>query len=53
MASAPKNLYIYKLAGIVSKHNNTYHSTIEMKPIDVKLSTFVGFGVKNNEHAGK
>ena len=31
-----KNVYIVKLADIVNKFNNTYHSTIKMKPADVK-----------------
>ena len=36
MTSTSKNVYIDKLDGIVNKCNNTYHSTIEMKPDDVK-----------------
>ena len=35
MTSASKNVYIYKLDDIVNKCNNTYHSTITMKPDDV------------------
>ena len=31
-----KNAYIVKLGHIVNKYNNTYHSTIKMKPVDVK-----------------
>ena len=31
-----KNAYIVKLGDIVNKYNNTYHSTIKMKPVDVK-----------------
>ena len=34
------NLYIYKLDDIVNKYNNTYHSTIKMKPVDVKSNTY-------------
>ena len=30
-----KNMYIDKLADIANKYNNTYHSTIKMKPADV------------------
>ena len=33
MTSFSKNVYIDKLDDIVSKDNNTYHSTIKMKPI--------------------
>ena len=36
MTSVLKNVYIVKLADIVNKFNNTYHSTIKMKPADVK-----------------
>ena len=32
MTSVSKNVYIDKLDDIVNKHNNTYHSTIKMKP---------------------
>ena len=31
-----KNVFIDKLFGLVDKYNNTYHSTIKMKPIDIK-----------------
>ena len=36
MTSVYKNVYIDILADIVNKYNNTYHSTIKMKPVDVK-----------------
>ena len=36
-----KNVYIHKLDEIVNKYNNTYHSTIKMKPVDVKPSTYI------------
>ena len=35
MTSVSKNVYIDKLGDIVNKYNNTYHSTIKMKPVDV------------------
>ena len=41
MTSISKNVYIYKLNAIVNKYNNTYHTTIKMKPIDVKYNTYV------------
>ena len=41
MTSISKNEYIDKLADIVNKYNNTYHSTISMKSADVKPSTFI------------
>ena len=36
MTSVSKDVYINKLDYIVNKYNNTYHSTIRMKPVDVK-----------------
>ena len=39
MTSISKNVYIDKLDDIVDKYNNTYHTTIKMKPIDVKDNT--------------
>ena len=40
-------MYIDKLDDIVSKYNNTYHSTTKMKPVDVKLSTYIDFNKEN------
>ena len=34
-----KNVYIDKLDDIVGEYSNTYHRTINMKPIDVKNIT--------------
>ena len=42
MFSVSKNVYIDKLDDIVNKYNNTYHSTIKMKPVDVKSNTYIG-----------
>ena len=36
MTLISKNVYIGKLDDIVNKYNNTYHSTIKMKPVDIK-----------------
>ena len=41
MTSISKNVYIGKLDDIVDEHNNTYHTTIKMKPIDVKDNTYI------------
>ena len=38
MTSISKNFYIEKLDDIINKHNNIYHKTIKMKPVDVKPS---------------
>ena len=37
ITSISKNVYIDKSDDIVNKYNNTYHSTIKMKPFDVKI----------------
>ena len=50
MASISKILYIDKLDNMVNKYNNTYHSTIKMKPVDVKSSTFIDLSKKNNKN---
>ena len=36
MTATGKNLYYDVLDGVVNKYNNTKHSTIKMKPIDIK-----------------
>ena len=41
MTSISKNVYIGKLGDIFNKYNNTYHSTIKIKPVNVKLSTYI------------
>ena len=41
MTSVSKNVYIDKLDDIVDEYYNTYHTTIKMKPIDVKDNTFI------------
>ena len=41
MTSKSKNVYIDKLDDKDNKCNNTYHSTVKMKPVDVKSNTFV------------
>ena len=41
-------MYIEKTDDIVNKCNNTYDSTIEMKPVDVKSYTYVNFSKKIN-----
>ena len=41
MTSVSKNEYIDKLNDMVHIYNNTYHSTIKMKPVDIKSSTYI------------
>ena len=40
MTSVSKNVYIDKLDDIVNKYNNTCHSTIKMKPVNVKSDIY-------------
>ena len=49
MNSVSKNRYIDELDDIVNKHNDTYHTTIKLKPVDVNSSTYIHTGVENNE----
>ena len=42
ISSISKNVYIGKLDDLVNEYNNTYHSIIKMKPVDVKSSTYIG-----------
>ena len=37
MTSVSKNVYIHKLDDIVDEYKNTYHRTIEMKPVMLKI----------------
>ena len=41
MTSISKNVYINKLDDIVDEYNNIYHTTIKMKPIDVKDNIYI------------
>ena len=41
MTSISKTVYIDKLNDIVDEYNNTYHTTIKMKPIDVKDNRYI------------
>ena len=41
MTSISKNVYVDRLDDIVDGYNNTYHTTIKMKPIDVKDNTYI------------
>ena len=49
MTSISKNLYIDKLDDIVKESNNTYHTSIKVKPIDVKDNTYIDFKKESNE----
>ena len=49
MTSVSKNKYIDKLDEILNKCNNTYHSTVKMKTVDVNSGIYIDFGIENNE----
>ena len=41
MTAILKNFYIDKLDNMVNRCNNAYHSTIKIKPHDVKSGTYI------------
>ena len=49
MTSISKNMYIDKLDDIVKEYNNTYHTSIKMKPVDVKDNTYIDFKKEVND----
>ena len=49
MTSISKNLYIDKLDTLVNEYKNTYYSITEMKPVNVKASIDIDFGIEKNE----
>ena len=53
MTSISKNVYIDKLDDIVNEYNNTYHTTIKMKPIDVKDDVYIDSKKEVNDKGSK
>ena len=53
MTSISKNVYIDKLDDIVDEYDNTYHTTIKMKPIDVKDNTYINADKEINNKVPK
>ena len=49
MTSVLKNVYIDKLDDIVNEYNNAYHTTIKMKPIDIKDNTYINTDKETND----
>ena len=43
MTSISRNVYIDNLDDIVKEYNNTYHTSIKMKSVDVKDNTYIDF----------
>ena len=46
-------MYIDNSDGIVNKYNNTYHSAIKMKPVDIKPSTYIDSSKEINDENPK
>ena len=53
MTSISKSVYIDKFDDIVNKHNHTYHSTIKMKPVDVRSNTYIDSSKEINDKNAK
>ena len=53
MTSISKNVYVHKLADIIIKYNNTYHSKIKMNPDDLKSFSNSDFDKENNKENPK
>ena len=48
MTVVSKNVYVDKLDEVVDKYNKTYR-TIKVKLADVKLGTYIDYGVEHND----
>ena len=53
MAAISKNVYFDALNDMVDEHNNTYHITIKIKPIDVGNDSFAECNEESNEKGPK
>ena len=53
MISISNSVHIDKLDNIVNKQNNSCHSRIKMKPVDVKSNTYINFSKEINEKDAK
>ena len=49
MTFISKNVYIDKLDNLVVISNNTFHSTVKMKPVELKSDTYIDSSNKNND----
>ena len=47
--STSKNVYIDKVDDTVNEHNNTYHRSIKMKPVDVEINIYIDSSEKVND----
>ena len=53
MTVISKNVYFDVLNYIADKYNNTYHKTINMKPIDFENDSFAEYNKSSNEKEPK
>ena len=49
MTSLSKKFSFDKLDDTVNKYSKTYHSTIKMKPVDVKSNTYIESSTETND----
>ena len=49
MTSISKNVYIDRLDDIAKEYNNKYHSSIKIKPVDIKDSTYIDVKKETND----
>ena len=49
ITSISNNVYLDKLDDIVDEYNNTHHTTIKMKPVDVKDNAYINTDKKTND----
>ena len=53
MTSISKTMYFDKFDSLVNKYNNTYHSKIKIKSVDIKSSTYFYFNKETNKEDPK
>ena len=46
-------MYVNKLDDVVNEYNNTYDSTIKMKPIEFRDNAYIGFIKEVNDKNSK
>ena len=49
MTAVLKNVSFNVLHDIVDRYNDTYHKTIEKKPIDIKFDSYAEYNVDSND----
>ena len=53
MTLVSKNIYIDNLDDLVDEYHSTYHTTIKMKPVDVKDNAYIDFKKEVNDRGPK